>query len=43
MDIEIHDVSSDVRPQYKKRFVSYKHELERLKKEFVSLWYSNLQ
>ena len=36
MDLEIHDVPSDSRPQYIKRLVSYKHELERLKKEFVS-------
>jgi vesicle transport through interaction with t-SNAREs protein 1 len=34
MDLEIHDIPSDVRPQYKQRLTSYKHELERLKKDF---------
>ena len=36
MDLEINDVPSEVRPQCKKLLISYKHELERLKKEFVS-------
>ena len=36
MDLEIHDVPIDLRPQFKQRLTSYKHELERLKKEFVS-------
>lgn len=36
MDLEIHDVPQDNRGAAKKRLTSYKHELERLKKEFVS-------
>lgn len=38
MDLEIHDVPQAVRHQYKQRLTSYKHELERLKKEFVSVF-----
>ncbi|XP_003382490.1 PREDICTED: vesicle transport through interaction with t-SNAREs homolog 1A-like [Amphimedon queenslandica] len=34
MDLEIHDVPQDNRGAAKKRLTSYKHELERLKKEF---------
>ena len=36
MDLEIHDVPNELRPQFRQRLTSYKHELERLKKEFVS-------
>ena len=39
MDLEISDVPLELRPQCKKRLVSYKHEQERLKKEFVGFIY----
>lgn len=36
MDVEIHDMPQAVRPQMKQRVESYRKELNRLKKEFVS-------
>ncbi len=37
MDLEIHDVSTDLRPSVKQRLVNYKRELNRLRKDFVSV------
>ena len=36
MDLEINNVPQGLRPEYRQRLTSYKHELERLRKEFVS-------
>ena len=38
MDLEVHDIPQDTRSTFKKRLTSYKHELERLKKDFVSFF-----
>ena len=37
MDLEIHDVAAEVRPQCTQRLRTYKKELDRLKKEFVRM------
>ena len=35
MDLEIHDVPTELRPQFTQRLKTYKKELDRLRKEFV--------
>ena len=35
MDLEIHDVPTELRPQFTQRMKTYKKELDRLRKDFV--------
>ena len=43
MGVEIHDVPKDLRPQLENRVQSYRGELKRLNKEFVSICVHVLQ